>query len=96
MIPKFRITERDLGFISDNSINYRAGPIKFEVQPTGFIIVITSLVDYDDLLLELLPIIKNAWDLVDEDIIYKDSFKIIIKYNLQIISNYLFYSIILL
>jgi len=95
-VPEFHITERDLGFESDNLISYNAGPVNFQIQPANSTIIITNLFNLNDgILLQLLPLIKDCWKISDENILFQDEHKIIVKYNLQIITKYLQYSIIM-
>jgi len=92
----FYVGERSLGLMSDNLINYNAGPVYFEVSHGDRTIIITNMSCWDFLLPDVLPIVKSVWEVPDENIIHNDKTKIIIKYDVNIISNYLFYNIAIL
>jgi len=93
---KFCAAERSLGLISDNLINYNAGPLYFEVLHSERTILITNMSCWDFCIPDALPVIKGVWEIPDENITFIDKNQVIIKYDVNIISNYLFYNIFIL
>lgn len=90
------ITERDLNYESDNLLDYYAGPIKFEISGINQTISIKTSTKWNFLLLDCLDIVKNAWNIKNDDILSQTENEIVIKYDINIISLYIEYSIIFL
>ena len=88
------MSERDAFFESDNLISYYVGPIYIKIVPSLNYIVITNESGFSINLLDLLPIIYDAWEVKEENIIKKSYEVIIIKYDFNIINNYLSCSLI--
>ena len=83
------ISDRQLGYESDNQLHYYAGPVK--IMTSGYNQTITLSTNYiwKHMLLDCLETAKNAWGIKDEDIISIKEEDIVIKYNLEIINLYL-------
>lgn len=89
----FMISERDLGFKSDNLIIYYAGPIKISISGWSECITLSTNSKWKHLLSECLEIAKEAWELDDNSITFKEN-EVYIKYNFNNIKLYIEHSII--
>lgn len=87
------ISERNLGFESDNLLNYSAGPIKISVNSEH--IILSTSPNWDFLLRECFELAKEAWLFEDSDVSHSE-LEIKIKYDLSVIKLYVEYSIIFL
>ena len=93
-IKYFTITDRQLGYESDNQIHYYAGPVKIKTYGTDQTITLSTSYMWKHMLPECLEIAKYAWEVEDEDVISITETEIVIRYNLKIINLYLENSII--
>jgi len=83
-----------LGFESDNEISYYAGPILISLDTINKVITIENKSEFEFKISDLISELKNAWSFNEANIIKSDDNIIIIKYDLDILNNYLSYSII--
>lgn len=91
------ISERDLGYDSDNLLNYYAGPIKISINGYKEKITLSTTQNWKHLLKECFEISKSAWEIDENNTeIEIKELEITIKYNINIISLYIEYSIIFL
>lgn len=90
------ISERDLGYESDNLINYYAGPVKISICGFDNTICLKTNSNWEYLLLECLETAKEAWKINDLNKITIKKNEILIKYNFENLKLYIEYSIIFL
>ena len=83
-----------MAFESDNEISYFAGPIYIKLSIPYNTITIVNTSDFNFKVSDLLDELKNAWAFNDSDIIESNDNIVKIKYNFNILNNYLAYSII--
>lgn len=83
-----------MGFESDNEISYYAGPILISLDTINKVITIENKSEFEFKISDLISELKNAWSFNEANIIKSDDNIIIIKYDLDILNNYLSYSII--
>lgn len=91
----FSITERYLGYESDNLINYYAGPIFFSLNFNTQSICISTTYEWVDIFEYAVTAMICNLDLTYADVIYSDDkTSAFIKYDLVILEKYLAFSIV--
>ena len=72
-----------------NYVNYRSGPFHITVDPYNQQIIISTYKKWSFLISEIKDAVKFSWGVTPQDIIFSNDTQIIIKYNLEIISEFL-------
>lgn len=91
----FLYTERDLGYSTDNLIDYNAGPVNFSISTWSEQITVTvTSSEWNFFLKELKPVLMEAWALRDSDFISETDSKFVIGVNYSNLCLYLAHNII--
>lgn len=91
----FVISERDLGYDSDNLINYNAGPVYISVKTYEGVISLKTTYEFSALLYPALYTACAAWEVPEENIVNVSEVEAHIKYDKKILENFIDYSIII-
>lgn len=82
-----------MGFETDDKFTYDVGPINIFLSTYNNTIIVSMVPTPNFNIEDLIKIIKPVWEFNDTDIIEKNDYKFIIKYNFTILNNHLSYSI---
>lgn len=91
----FSYSDRDIGFESDNLINYNAGPIDIELNLYDNMIIIKTTNDWKDLMIHIKPILIEAWCCDEKNIIIHSDCEYRINFDFDILKKYLETNILL-
>lgn len=84
-----------MGLASDNCLDYNAGPIRIKIDGHAKVITLTPTTpQWAPCLEDILPAAMDAWEFNESHILKKTSSEIVIQYDLEIVSNYIEFSII--